>query len=102
MEPGALTTVFEILGALLILGAYGALQLRRLGPSSALFLLANAAGSGILTVIAALSSSWGFLLLNAVWMSISLVALVRRSTALSMLGRRSPGVQDRERERSQP
>lgn len=72
-----MTTAVELLGALLILGAYGALQLRWLNAGSVVFLLLNAAGSATLAVIAALGGSWGFLLLNVVWTLISLVALLR-------------------------
>lgn len=73
----SMTTLFELAGALLILGAYGALQVQWLRPDSVAFLLLNATGSGTLAVVAALGRSWGFLLLNVVWTLISLVALLR-------------------------
>jgi hypothetical protein len=49
----------QIVGAILILVAYGAAQLERLDPQSRLYLGLNLSGSAILGVLAASGSQWG-------------------------------------------
>ena len=66
----------QIIGAVLILTAYGAAQLERLDPRSRLYLGLNLAGSAILGVLAASGAQWGFLLLEGAWALISLWGLV--------------------------
>jgi hypothetical protein len=66
----------QIIGAILILVAYGAAQLERLDPQSRLYLGLNLAGSAILGVLAASGSQWGFLLLEGAWALISLWGLM--------------------------
>jgi hypothetical protein len=66
----------QIVGAVLILVAYGAAQLERLDPQSRLYLGLNLAGSLILGVLAASTAQWGFLLLEGAWSLISLWGLV--------------------------
>jgi hypothetical protein len=66
----------QIVGAVLILIAYGAAQLERLEPQSRLYLGLNLAGSAILAVLAAGGAQWGFLLLEGVWALISLWGLL--------------------------
>jgi hypothetical protein len=68
--------VVQIVGAVLILVAYGAAQLERLDPQSRLYLGLNLAGSAILGVLAAGTAQWGFLLLEGAWSLISLWGLV--------------------------
>ena len=68
--------VIEILGALLILAAFAANQLRRLDAHSVAYLVLNVAGAGVLAVIAAVDRSWGFLLLEGTWTVVSVVSLV--------------------------
>jgi hypothetical protein len=68
--------VVQIVGAVLILVAYGAAQLERLDPQSRLYLGLNLLGSTILGVLAASSAQWGFLLLEGVWALISLWGLI--------------------------
>jgi hypothetical protein len=68
--------VVQIIGAVLILTAYGAAQLERLDQQSRLYLGLNLAGSAILGVLAASSAQWGFLLLEAAWALISLWGMI--------------------------
>lgn len=80
----------EVLGALLILAAFAATQLRRMDPHSVRYLLLNTVGAGILAVIAAIDRSWGFLLLEGTWTIVSLISLT-----LALLRRRLPPPTDR-------
>ena len=57
----------QILGALLILTAFAAVQLERMRPDSRLYLTLNLLGSAILAVLALAASQWGFVLLEGVW-----------------------------------
>jgi hypothetical protein len=68
--------VIQIVGAVLILVAYGAAQVERLDPQSRLYLGLNLAGSLILGVLAASTAQWGFLLLEGAWSLISLWGLL--------------------------
>lgn len=61
----------QIIGALLILTAFTAVQLNRMRPESRLYLTLNLIGSIILAALAWLESQWGFLLLEGVWAIVS-------------------------------
>jgi hypothetical protein len=63
--------VIQIVGALLILAAFTAVQLERMRPDSRLYLALNLAGSAILAVLAVTSQQWGFVLLEGVWAIVS-------------------------------
>jgi hypothetical protein len=69
--------VFSLLGALAILAAFAGSQLRAMSAYGLPYLLLNAGGAGVLTVVAWLERQWGFLLLEAVWTLVSLFALLR-------------------------
>jgi hypothetical protein len=76
--------VVSILGALTILAAYAANQFGRLRATSLAYTAANTVGAGVLAVIAAVESQWGFLLLEGVWCILAAFAtarLVRGPTA---------------------
>jgi len=70
--------LLQIIGALLILAAFAGAQFGWLAPSSVGHLVMNAIGSGILAVLALITSQWGFLLLEGAWAIISIGALVWR------------------------
>jgi membrane-bound ClpP family serine protease len=63
--------VIQVVGALLILVAFTAVQLERMRPDSRLYLALNLAGSAILAVLAFLGTQWGFVLLEGVWAIVS-------------------------------
>jgi hypothetical protein len=63
--------LIQIVGALLILAAFTAVQLDRMSPASRVYLALNLVGSIILAVLAWLDSQWGFLLLEGVWAIVS-------------------------------
>lgn len=72
--------LIQIVGALLILTAFAAVQFGRMRPDSRLYLALNLVGSAILAVLAWVESQWGFLLLEGVWAIVSawgLLAAVR-------------------------
>jgi len=63
--------VIQIVGALLILAAFAAVQFERMRPDSRLYLTLNLAGLAILAVLALSASQWGFVLLEGVWAIVS-------------------------------
>jgi hypothetical protein len=69
--------ILQIAGALLILAAYAAVQRGWLGPDRFSYQALNLVGAALLAVIAALEEQWGFLLLETVWVLITLPPLVR-------------------------
>lgn len=69
--------VVQIVGALLILVAFGAVQFERMRPDSRLYLALNLLGSVILAVLAVLAAQWGFVLLECVWAIVSAWGLGR-------------------------
>lgn len=74
--------LIQIVGALLILAAFAAVQFDRMRPDSRLYLALNLAGSAILAVLALAASQWGFVLLEGVWAIVSawgLMSTLRKS-----------------------
>ena len=74
--------LIQIVGALLILVAFGAVQFNRMSPDSRLYLALNLAGSIILAILALAASQWGFVLLEGVWAIVSawsLMSTLRKS-----------------------
>jgi hypothetical protein len=69
----------QIVGALMVLAAFVAAQLRALSPQSYAYLLLNLVGSGILAWLALSSQQWGFLLLEGVWALVSLGSVLARA-----------------------
>lgn len=66
-----------IVGAVIILVAYGANQAGWIDRTRPLYSLLNLVGSVILTIIAYRSAQWGFVLLEGVWAVISVPPLMR-------------------------
>ncbi len=69
--------VVQIVGALLILAAFAAVQFDRMRPNSRLYLTLNLLGSAILAVLAVAAAQWGFVLLEGVWAVVSAWGLFR-------------------------
>ena len=69
--------IVSILGAVLILVPFAAVQLRRMTTTSLLYQLMNLAGAGALTAVAALERQYGFLLLEGTWTVVTLIGLAR-------------------------
>ncbi|MEW6471425.1 MAG: hypothetical protein AB1679_04060 [Actinomycetota bacterium] len=72
--------VIQMIGALLVLGAFIAAQQHHLTIDSPMFLALNALGTGILAVVAAINGDLGFTLLEGVWAIISLRGFARAIT----------------------
>lgn len=68
----------SLIGAALILLAFALQQRGVWAPNHRAYLWCNLFGSGMLTVVAWLSSQWGFLILEGVWAVVSLFSLLRR------------------------
>ena len=66
----------QIVGSILILVPFGFTQLGWLHTRSRIYLALNLVGSIVLAFNAGLTSQWGFLLLETVWASVSLVGLL--------------------------
>ena len=56
--------VIQVVGALLILAAFAAVQFERMRPDSRLYLVLSLVGSAILAGLAVHEELWGFLLLR--------------------------------------
>ena len=83
--------IVQIVGAVLVLAAFVAAQLRLVHQESIVYLLLNVVGAGILAVLAFEERQWGFLLLEGAWTLVSLwgvIQWVRRD-------RRGQGVEPR-------
>lgn len=69
--------ILQIVGAILILIGFAAVQAKRMSPDSRIYLWLNLVGSLILGVLAAVGEQWGFLLLEAAWVAVSAWSLVK-------------------------
>lgn len=89
---GGLEQLVQIVGSVLVLVPFALVQARRWRPESRCYLLVNACGSGVLAVDAALTSQWGFLLLEGVWAVVSLAGLASafRAARAARRGRGGP------------
>jgi hypothetical protein len=82
--------LIQVVGALLILAGFAAVQFERMRPDSRLYLTLNLVGSAILAVLAWVEHQWGFLLLEGVWAIVSAWGLwVALSPSPS--GKKAPG-----------
>ena len=74
--------VIQIAGAILILTAFMLTQMGRITMESYPYLWLNVAGAGILAVDAYRREQWGFVLLEGVWLIVTIWSLAKtwRST----------------------
>jgi hypothetical protein len=66
----------SIVGAVMVLGAFAALQFRMVGPVHRGYLAANVLGSACLAIAAGLEGLWAFVALNTIWGLVSLRSLL--------------------------
>jgi len=74
-------SLLQILGAVLVLIPFVAVQRGRMRPEQSVYLALNLVGAGTLATLAALDAQWGFLLLETVWAAVAAHALVRARPA---------------------
>ena len=78
-----MSTIVQLVGASLVLLAFGLGQVGVLQPRSRPSLWLNTVGAGVLAVLAYEESQWGFLVLEATWALVAaagLLALYRAPT----------------------
>ena len=78
-----LEQIMSVVGAVLILVAYAALQANRIDQKGRTFCLMNFFGSGLLTWVAIVDRRVGFIILEGAWALLSLVPLLRSPRGLS-------------------
>ena len=76
-----LEQAIQIIGAILILAAFGMAQAKILDVHSALYLWLNVLGAATLAVLAVIERQWGFVLLEFVWTIVSAWGLIRRRSS---------------------
>ena len=69
--------IVSLIGAGLILGAYAANQLGMTGPGLRMYNAVNIVGAALLLWVAIVDWRWGFIVLEAVWILISIPGLIR-------------------------
>jgi hypothetical protein len=74
-----LLQVISVIGAILMLGAYAALQTGVLGRDDRLFHVLNFAGGVLLAWVAIADRRLGFILLEGTWALLSLPGMLRRA-----------------------
>lgn len=70
--------IVSLLGAVLILAAYGLNQAGRLLPAHAVYNLMNLVGASLLAWVAVVDRRAGFVVVEGAWALMSLLPLVRR------------------------
>lgn len=70
--------IISVVGALLILLAFGLINSGRVRPRNLSYIAMNFVGSGLLAWVAIVDRRVGFILLETVWAVMSLLPLLRR------------------------
>jgi hypothetical protein len=70
-------SILQVVGAVLVLTAFVAAQLRLLHQEHPAYLVLNALGAAILAVLALREQQWGFLLLEGAWTLVSLRGVIQ-------------------------
>ena len=73
--------VIQLVGAVMVLAAFIAVQVGRMAPQARSYLVLNLLGSVLLLVTAVADGDAGFILLEAVWAGAAAYGLVRRRSA---------------------
>lgn len=71
--------ILSVVGAALVLGAFGLLNAGRLRPDRLTYILMNFVGAGLLTWVAIADRRVGFIVLESSWALMSLLPLLRRN-----------------------
>jgi hypothetical protein len=72
-----------LVGAILVVGAYGALQLRWLSAEQRVFSALNFVGAAMLTWVAVVDGRLGFILVEGAWALMSLPGILKRRPSTS-------------------
>jgi hypothetical protein len=73
-----LDQLIAVIGAVVILGAYLALQRGWLGPKDRSYSVLNFVGAALLTWVAVVDRRWGFILVEGAWALLSVPGMLRR------------------------
>jgi hypothetical protein len=76
-----MSDMLQILGAVMILGAFALLQFHKASQHSYSYLFLNLIGSALLALLVFTSHQWGFLLLEGAWVLIALWGIMTRMRA---------------------
>ena len=78
-----MSSLIQILGALLVLAAFALVQARVFTPEARNYLVLNVVGGSVLAVDAYIGRQRGFLLLEGVWAIIAAFGLVKRDQRIA-------------------